>query len=54
MGLGHEERDEKLPHLKGALISEANARSFLRRWKQLMAAESWSEVPVPLRPLDRV
>ncbi|MPY93641.1 MAG: aromatic ring-hydroxylating dioxygenase subunit alpha, partial [Acidimicrobiia bacterium] len=54
MGLGHEERDEQMPGLKGRLISESNARTFLRRWKDLIAAESWSEVPVRLQPLDRV
>lgn len=46
MGLGHEGFDEALMGWASeSKFSESNHRQFYQRWAQLMAAESWAEVP---------
>jgi phenylpropionate dioxygenase-like ring-hydroxylating dioxygenase large terminal subunit len=45
MGLGHEFTDDAIPGQLGLLISESNARAFYRRWRDLMAADRWDELP---------
>ena len=45
MGLGHEHFDKDLGALASEYCySESNHRGFYRRWAQLMAAESWTDV----------
>ena len=45
MGLGHERFDEDLGALASDYrYSESNHRGFYRRWAQLMAADSWTEI----------
>ena len=45
MGMGHESYDEKLAGWASDYrISENNHRNFYRRWGQMMAAASWSEL----------
>ena len=45
MGLGHEFTDPDLPGELGLLISESNARAFYRRWRDLLLADTWDELP---------
>ena len=45
MGLGHEFRDPELPGELGLLISESNVRAFYRRWRDLLLADTWAELP---------
>jgi hypothetical protein len=46
MGLGHERFDDDLQAwVSDYRYSEINHRGFYRRWAQLMAAESWAELP---------
>ena len=48
MGLGHEGFDPELNAWAiDFKISESNHRSFYRRWGQLMAAESWTDLQGP-------
>ena len=54
MGLGHERVEPDRPGLGGQLISEANARAFHRRWRTMMGAPSWSEVPPVCSPAETV
>jgi hypothetical protein len=45
MGLGHEGFNEDLNAWASDFrISESNHRQFYRRWAQLMAAHSWTEL----------
>jgi hypothetical protein len=44
MGLGHERLHEDYPGLLGPQITEANMRGLYRRWAEMMAAESWSDL----------
>ncbi|PZQ60224.1 MAG: aromatic ring-hydroxylating dioxygenase subunit alpha [Phenylobacterium zucineum] len=45
MGLGHEFAREDMPGQMGLLISEANARAFYRRWRDLILADRWDALP---------
>ena len=45
MGLGHEIIDPDLPGEHGLLISESNARAYYRRWRDLLLADSWDDLP---------
>ena len=45
MGLGHEFTDETMPGQLGLLISESNARSFYRRWRDLILTDDWKDLP---------
>jgi len=45
MGLGHEFYRDDMPGQLGLLISEANARAFYRRWRDLILTDQWSELP---------
>lgn len=45
MGLGHEFIDETMPGELGLLISESNARAFYRRWRDLILADNWKDLP---------
>ena len=45
MGLGHETFDPDLPGEHGLLISESNARAYYRRWRDLLLADSWDDLP---------
>ena len=45
MGLGHEFTDPDLPGELGLLISESNARAFYRRWRDLLLADTWDDLP---------
>ena len=45
MGLGHEFTDPDMPGELGLLISESNARAFYRRWRDLLVADTWDELP---------
>jgi ethylbenzene dioxygenase alpha subunit len=53
MGLGHEFRDPELPGELGLLISESNARAFYRRWRDLLLADTWAELPVSTNRVPR-
>jgi ethylbenzene dioxygenase alpha subunit len=46
MGLGHEFTDPDLPGELRLLISEANARAFYRRWRDLLLADTWDDLPL--------
>ena len=49
MGLGHEGFDPELNAWASDFkVSESNHRSFYRRWGQLMAAESWTDLQEPI------
>src|SRR5579862_360770 len=51
MGLGHDSFDKALgTWASDAGFSESNHRQFYRRWAELMAAQSWAEVPAPSEP----
>lgn len=45
MGLGHEFTRPDMPGELGLLISETNARAFFRRWRDLILADDWSDLP---------
>lgn len=45
MGLGHEFTRDDMPGDLGLLISESNARAFFRRWRDLILADNWSDLP---------
>jgi len=49
MGLGRESFDPELNAWASDFkVSESNHRSFYRRWGQLMAAESWTDLQEPI------
>jgi phenylpropionate dioxygenase-like ring-hydroxylating dioxygenase large terminal subunit len=45
MGLGHEFQEDAMPGQLGLLISESNARAFYRRWRDVILADDWAEMP---------
>jgi hypothetical protein len=54
MGLGHERFDAALgAWASDSGFSESNHRQFYWRWAQLMAADSWADVSVPVAPARR-
>ncbi|MBV8088022.1 MAG: hypothetical protein JO139_00325 [Alphaproteobacteria bacterium] len=51
MGLGHDRFDAALgAWASDSGFSESNHRQFYGRWAQLMAADSWAEISVPVAP----
>jgi nitrite reductase/ring-hydroxylating ferredoxin subunit len=45
MGTGKETYREDVPGWLGPKVNEIQQRGFYRRWSELMAAESWAQVP---------
>ena len=54
MGLGHEFTDPDLPGELGLLISESNVRAFYRRWRDLILAERWEDLPPTTHRIPRI
>ena len=46
LGLGHEEKDERIPGHATRGPNEANQRAFYRRWAEIMDAPSWSDISI--------
>ncbi|HLF77724.1 MAG TPA: Rieske 2Fe-2S domain-containing protein [Dehalococcoidia bacterium] len=49
MGNGHEKYHEEIPGLTAKSLSESNQRQFYQHWKDMMTADSWSQIPIEPR-----
>jgi len=48
-GLGMSRQHPEFPGEIGGVYSEINQRTFYRRWHEVMTAQDWSEISVPVR-----